>query len=168
MAARIKMEGLRFGRLTVEAEQGRDKSGAVMWRCKCDCGKYATVRGADLRRGQQKSCGCLRVETTSERDFVHGDSRSRLHTVWKGMRARCNNPHHTGYKNYGGRGIRLCPEWDDFEVFRNWALANGYDENAPRGQCTIDRINPDGNYCPENCRWADSVEQRHNQRRCKN
>lgn len=80
------------------------------------------------------------------------------------MRQRCNNPKSKSYKNYGGRGISICSEWDDFAIFRTWAIENGYNESAPRGQCTLDRIDVNGNYCPENCQWSDMKHQVNNRR----
>lgn len=157
---KIDLAGQRFGRLVAVADAGRNKTGAVLWRCTCDCGGEAVVRCADLRNGAQRSCGCLRADVTAGRDKVHGGAGTRLYSIWKGMRARCNNPNHTRYNDYGGRGIRICAEWDDFAAFRDWALANGY-----RDDLTLDRKENDGNYCPENCRWATYLEQRHNRRK---
>lgn len=88
--------------------------------------------------------------------------QERLNTVWRSMKLRCENPIATGYKNYGGRGIKVCEEWQNYEAFKKWALENGYDEKAPRGECTIDRINIDGNYEPTNCRFANTKEQARN------
>lgn len=95
----------------------------------------------------------------------HGDVGTRLYNVWKAMRQRCSDPGCKDYPNYGGRGITICPEWDDYTAFRSWALASGYDSEAPRGVCTIDRTDVDGDYCPTNCRWVDSKTQANNKRK---
>ena len=100
-------------------------------------------------------------------NYKHGFADTRPYRIWTLMKDRCSNPKHPYYYRYGGRGIKVCNEWlHDFQAFHTWATANGYDETAPRGQCTLDRINNDGNYCPENCRWVDMVEQSRN--RCTN
>lgn len=92
-------------------------------------------------------------------------SNDRLFGVWRGMCTRCENEDSYAYRNYGAKGVRICDEWHDYFVFREWALSTGYDYDAPRGQCTLDRINPFGNYEPSNCRWADWDTQQHNKRR---
>lgn len=91
--------------------------------------------------------------------FIHGESYTRLHKVWNGMKQRCNDPNGKEYDRYGGRGIRVCEEWLSYVNFRDWALANGYDATAPKGVCTLDRIDNDGNYEPSNCRWVSLSEQ---------
>lgn len=99
------------------------------------------------------------------RPVKHGMANSRLYVVWCAMKERCNNPKYKDYKYYGGRGIKVCQEWQDFESFYKWSMTAGYDENAPRGVTTIDRINNDGNYEPSNCRWVSMQEQCRNRRR---
>ena len=159
------LSGLRFGKLTAIAVDGRDKNGNVTWLCNCDCGKSCVVTGVHMSSGHKKSCGCLnssdgrrqRVETK------HGKSNSRLYRVWATMKNRCHNPNTERYRYYGGRGITVCDEWrNDFQKFYEWAISNGYDENAPFQQCTIDRIDNDKGYSPDNCRWVDMNAQRHN------
>lgn len=160
--------GKRFGRLVVvgEGEIYVSPSGKRerTWCCKCDCGNEVCLRISNLRNNT-RSCGCLRKEVTSERYKTHGERFSRLWQVWSHMKARCYNPKNSSYKNYGGRGVKVCKEWkDNFQAFYKWSYANGYDENAKRGECTLDRIDVNGNYCPENCRWVSQDIQSRNKR----
>lgn len=162
------LTGMRFGRLVVNhrVDDLVEKSGykLVMWSCTCDCGNTKIVRAKSLMRGDTKSCGCYVKEAQSKRASKHNGYGTRLYNVWNSIRQRCNNPKNKAYDDYGGRGIKMCKAWDDFSVFRKWALSSGYDESAPRRACTIDRVDVDGDYCPENCRWVDISTQNRNKR----
>ena len=165
----VDLVGEKFGLLTVVSRAENNKWNKARWNCVCECGNTTTVLSNYLRLGETKSCGCSTKLFVSESNTKHGHAKrhqkERLFNVWITMRSRCNNKHDHTYKYYGGRGIKVCQEWSDYQVFRSWALANGYDDGAPRGQCTIDRIDVNGNYEPSNCRWVDMVEQRKNQRK---
>jgi len=158
----IDMIGKKFGSLTVVGRAGSTRFGCALWRCRCSCGirscrKETIVKGSNLRSGFTRSCGC-----NVGHGKTHGRIGERLYGVWSEMRQRCLNPNNKNYSYYGGRGITVCAEWDDYAKFREWALANGYNPVSPRGQCTIDRINNDGIYEPSNCRWIDTKTQNAN------
>lgn len=159
---RKDLTGERFGKLIVIRFEGykvfNDGHKRSKWFCKCDCGKEITVMGGALTSGNTKSCGCSRHIFDNTKKKSHGMRNSRLYRVWINMRVRCNNPKCKRYPNYGGRGIKVCEEWDKNSMaFIDWALKNGYNENL-----TIDRIDVDGDYEPNNCRWIDMQEQQNN------
>lgn len=152
------ISGQRFGRLTAIKYAGKSKGKQTLWECRCDCGKTVVVHQQNLKSGHTSSCGCYNSEVASGALKTHGLSGTRLYTIWHDMIYRCYNDNHRSYKDYGGKGIIVCEEWkDDFEAFRNWALQNGYKDNL-----SIDRIDSDKNYCPENCRWATNIQQANN------
>lgn len=157
------MTGQRFGMLVVLRREGSNSDGLALWRCRCDCGNECVVAGANMRKGNTKSCGCMIIKSTKARMTTHGKSQTRLYAVWKAMIQRCCNPADKNYNRYGGRGISICREWkNDYLSFYKWAMANGYNKDAPVGQCTIDRINNDKGYSPDNCRWVDLKTQQNN------
>ena len=163
------MVGQTFGRLTVVGKGVSPNPKRVYWHCVCACGNEKDIHGYSLTTGHTTSCGCLHKEISGKilRDHLttHGGTKERLFGVWSSMKNRCYCVNDPCYKNYGGRGIGVCDLWRNSYVdFRQWAYENGYDENAPKYECTIDRINVDEDYSPENCRWATMKQQDNNKR----
>lgn len=162
------LTGKRFGRLTVvyldHKKPRKDGGNILFWFCKCDCGNEVVVRGDNLRSGNTTSCGCFARDNTSNIKKTHGKRNTRLYGVWENIKSRILNKNDEAYPNYGGRGLTICSEWlNDFMSFYNWSVQNGYSENL-----TIDRINNDKGYYPENCRWVGRHIQSSNRRTPKN
>ena len=158
------ISGERFGKLVAVERIGSIIRGGnyhALWLCKCDCGNTKKITHTDLMSGRVLSCGCYAIEVRTK----HGGYKDRLYDIWIGIKDRCNNPNCKKYNDYGGRGIKVDEKWvNDYSAFKSWAYKNGYDENAKHGECTIDRINPNGNYEESNCRWISHYEQQRNKR----
>jgi len=144
-----------------------DYSRGSHWICKCDCGKEVSVDANALKTGNTRSCGCQKYVMSSAKNRKHGMSKSKLYGIWSDIKARCYNPNNASYDRYGARGIGMCDEWkNDPSKFIEWSLNNGYFESDNnRVDCSIDRIDNDKGYSPNNCRWVDIYVQAYNKRR---
>lgn len=153
------LTGMTFGKWKVLSIDGRNSAGNVMWMCECSCGTKKAVNGSMLNKGRSKSCGCDKSAVTT-----HGMSGTRFYKIWNTMLQRCNNPSQESYKNYGGRGIAVCDRWRKFENFREDLYESylAHSEEFGKGNTTIDRIDVQGNYEPNNVRWATHREQSFN------
>ena len=168
MKYKYDLTGQKFGKLTA-LYPVPDKAHRARWHCVCDCGNEKDVLQQNLSNGHVRSCGCILSDSSLERIIRYNDSlgreshrktKTRLYKIWIGMKSRCYYKRTESYKNYGKRGIKVCDEWlHSYNAFSEWALQNGYDDSL-----TIDRIDPDGNYCPENCRWTTMSIQEFNKR----
>ena len=161
----IDLTGKKFGRLTAVKKVGRNKQGNAIWECACDCGGTCTVRSIDLRNGNTNSCGCYRSKLSTERVSKHGMAGTKMHDLWVNMKHRCFCKTDKRYKNYGGRGITVCEEWkDDFQAFYDYV--SQLPHFGEKGY-SLDRINNDGNYEPNNVKWSTPKEQANNRRKPK-
>lgn len=164
------LSGFTFGRLYVDKYYGKDKDGRIYYWCICKCGNKLLLQGNNLINQSTKSCGCLANEFYNNKELLgsfnrkHGDSNTKLYKTWRGILDRIYNKNSPNYPQYGGRGIKICDEWNNkdtgYGAFKEWSLNNGYCEDVH--DLSIDRIDVNGDYCPENCRWTNNLVQQAN------
>lgn len=159
------LKGRKFGRLTCVEKVGKDNQNRAKWLCRCSCGNRKVIISTSLTGGKTKSCGCFfrevhrNLKTTHSMSIDENGKTPRLYSIWRNMKQRCNNPNASKYEIYGGRGIKVCGEWNKFELFMQWSISNGYKDNL-----TLDRCDRDKGYCPDNCRWVTYSKQNLNKR----
>lgn len=164
------LRGQRFGKVLVKEYHHAEPSGMSFWVCKCDCGNTVVLSRHQLKHNHCPNCGCTPKDPNRPKRLnvqTHHMTGTRLYKVWKSMRNRCGckNPDCRDYWDYAMRGITICDEWNDFENFYKWAMENGYDSDASKGECTLDRIDVNGIYEPSNCRWTSNTQQVRNRRK---
>ena len=153
------LSGRRFEKLKVISRVANNKHGRAVWLCECECGNRKEIAAANLKKGSTTSCGCY-SRSLKRKKGTHGMTNTRIFHEWESMIQRCKNPNNQRYRDYGGRGIKVCDDWmNDFTSFYEWAVNNGYDDTL-----TLDRKNVDGDYEPSNCRWITNFEQQSNKR----
>lgn len=160
MAKVADMTGFEFNGCTVIKRAETNKDNRAAWLCICSCGERFTATGKTIRSGGKRSCGCLRKKTAysqGKRNTTHGDTGTRLYDIWRGMIRRCTSKSCKGYGQYGAKGIKVCEDWKTYETFRDWAHSNGYASDL-----SIDRIENERGYEPNNCRWTDAKTQTRN------
>lgn len=155
----LDITGMKFGYLTAIHKTDKRYDGSIVWLCQCDCGNAKEVAAKLLKKHNTLSCGCYRKEQTRKANTTHGMYKHQLYWRWNSMINRCTKPSQRCYKSYGGRGITVCDEWKTFEPFAEWALSHGYEKDL-----SLERIDVNGNYCPENCTWIPVCEQNKNRR----